>query len=230
MSGIAVALAWARATALDPGAAWLSDAERAVLAGLHLPKRAADWRLGRWVAKEAVVRALGAEELSWRDIEVLAGPGGEPRARILAPGVWPATTLSLSHSGGVGFAAAGVGAFRLGCDVEEIAPRSDAFVADYLTAEEAAWVEAGGAERHERANLLWSAKESALKALGEGLRLDTRSVGVVVGEASADWAGLDATASGGAVFRGVWRQSGGFVWTVVAERPFTLASDPFPGL
>jgi len=30
------------------GNAWLTQGERAHLAALHMPKRRADWRLGRW--------------------------------------------------------------------------------------------------------------------------------------------------------------------------------------
>ena len=66
---------------------------------------------------------------------------------------------------------------EIGCDLEMVEPRSDAFVADYFTIEEQALVARASAEDRPRLlALLWSAKESALKALHEGLRLDTRSV------------------------------------------------------
>src|SRR6266568_411714 len=73
-------------------------------------------------------------------------------------------------------AASGV---ALGCDLEVIEPRSDAFLADYFTTEEQEFVACVQAsERSQILALLWSAKESALKALREGLRLDTRSLRV----------------------------------------------------
>jgi len=186
------------------------------------------------------------------DIEILAGPGGGPRARVLAPGDWPDVAVSLSHSAGMGFsvATAGEGAgVRIGCDIEAIAPRSDRFVSDYLTAGEAAWVRVAGeaaapadqrprdalGDRHVRANLLWSAKESVLKALGEGLRKDTRSVVVEVdgpsglepsgspaaaGAVSADsaasaWHPLTASTTAREGILGLWRLADGLVWTVV---------------
>jgi 4'-phosphopantetheinyl transferase len=250
-----VCLAWAKASAVPEGDAWLTPGEAAILGRFRVSKRAGDWRLGRWVAKEAVARALGAgpDGAAGRragrrndrgapvaqEIEILAGSGGGPRARVLAPGEWPAVAVSLSHSAGMGFAVAVVGGgdVRLGCDVEEIAPRSEEFVSDYFTAEEAAWIRAGGeaagtagedsdealSDRHVRANLLWSAKESALKALGEGLRKDTRGVVAEVrgmdaeslARAADPWRPLSVASSAGERFAGWWRVAEGLVWTVV---------------
>lgn len=202
---------------------WLTDAERDVCAGLRVAKRRGDWRLGRWVAKKAVARAVGAHWLSGTSIEVLATPGGRPVPRIRRPGSWPQVTLSLSHSGGTGFAAALRGAALLGCDVEQVAGRSDAFVTDYFTGEESAWIRSTPGEDALRANLLWSAKESALKALGEGLRLDPRGVPVVVTETGGGPPGiprggsLRVTVSSGTRLVGRWWCTGPFVWTVVSD-------------
>lgn len=224
-----VCLVSAPASSLPEDDGWLTAAEATILGRFRFSKRASDWRLGRWVAKEAVVAALdaGAEGASSglpgrAEVEIMAGPGGGPRARILAPGEWPGVTVSLSHAGGVGFAAAAEGALRLGCDVEEIAPRSDEFVSDYLTDGEAAWVREGGAERDARANLVWSAKESALKALGEGLRKDTRSVVVQVGDVpssplSENWFPLRVALEDGRVFSGMALRDDARVWTVVGS-------------
>ncbi len=239
-----VCLAWAALASVPGDDAWLTPAEAAILDRFRVTKRAADWRLGRWVVKEAVasaleVRASGAAgsegehrvRPATSEIEILARPGGGPRVRILLPGDWPPLSVSLSHSAGIGFAAAAAGTLRIGCDVEKIAPRSEGFVSDYFTAEEAAWIRAGGderapaPERHLRANLLWSAKESALKALGEGLRKDTRSVVVEVEGMDAEgfeWAGdawrpLRVTSAAGERFAGWWRVADGLVWTVVGQ-------------
>lgn len=224
-----VCLAAAPASSLPEDDGWLTAAEGTILGRFRFSKRASDWRLGRWVAKEAVVAALRAgaggasSGLPGRaEVEIMAGPGGGPRARILAPGEWPGVTVSLSHAGGMGFAAALVGAWRLGCDVEEVAPRSAEFVSDYLTEVEAGWVRAGGADLHARANLVWSAKESALKALGEGLRKDTRSVVVQVDDVPASlgaggWFRLRVAVEGGRVFSGMALRDDLRVWTVVGS-------------
>jgi phosphopantetheinyl transferase len=66
---------------------------------------------------------------------------------------------------------------EVGCDLETVEPRSPAFLADYFTDAEPNLVARTPAAMRDRVlTLLWSAKESALKALGSGLRLDTRSV------------------------------------------------------
>jgi hypothetical protein len=72
--------------------------------------------------------------------------------------------------------------------------------------------------------VLWSAKESALKALGEGLRLDTRSVSVRLGEyrRGDGWRPLQVDGDGGGTFHGWWSMAGDLVRTIV--------SSPAPGL
>ena len=110
---------------------------------------------------------------------------------------------------------------EMGCDLEMVEPRSDAFVADYFTVEEQALVaRASTADRTWLLALLWSAKESALKALHEGLRLDTRSVVVSPGEGSFDlngWSPMSVRDTGGQVFQGWWQNLGNVVRTVVAD-------------
>jgi holo-[acyl-carrier protein] synthase len=57
----------------------------------------------RFAAKEAVMKALGARGLGWREIEVLSGPQGEPvlylygRALNQAKEMDITLTVSLSH-------------------------------------------------------------------------------------------------------------------------------------
>ena len=111
----------------------------------------------------------------------------------------------------------------MGCDLEMIEPRSDAFIADYFTAEEQALVaRASAADRSRLLALLWSAKESALKALHEGLRLDTRSVIVNPLDESCDlngWSPLQVRCAGGRFSSGWWQQTGNIVRTVVPNPP-----------
>lgn len=217
-----VCLARANAVEVPPGTAWLTEEEARIHDGLRFERRAADWRLGRWVAKGAVAAALGLDGARPEDIEVLAQSSGAPTARLVGERDARPVSMSLSHSGGVGFAAATTDVLGLGCDVETIEARSDEFVSDYFTAAEQRWIADGEDARDARANLLWSAKESALKALGTGLTIDTRSVEVEsVAPASADpagWMALAITVPGGRTFPGLWRVEDGRAWTVVAER------------
>jgi 4'-phosphopantetheinyl transferase len=219
-SGLEVFLAWGMSASVPRDDDWLTPAEVGVRQGLTVPKRASDWRLGRWIGKEAVRRALGAPGTPGAEVEILPSPGGAPVVTVLAPGSWPAVVISLSHAWGMGFAAAAVGPARLGCDVEALRPRSDAFVSDYFTAPEAALGRrAAASDQAAWANLIWSAKESALKALGEGLRLDTRSVEVTVvdGPTVDGWLAFKVTTPGGEALEGHWRITRGFVWTLVAD-------------
>ncbi|MGD2071711.1 MAG: 4'-phosphopantetheinyl transferase superfamily protein [Gemmatimonadota bacterium] len=199
---------------MPAGEAWLAPSERAVLAGLRVEKRARDWRLGRWVAKTAATRALGEGV----EVAILADEEGRPTARVAGRSAADLPCVSLSHSRDLGFAAAWCGAGQVGCDVEAVEPRSEAFVDSYFTETERARMAGSDLRPDVIRNLLWSAKESALKALGEGLRSDTRRVEVTgVGWPSRPgrWAALDVAGPGEARFEGAWRELDGFVWTVL---------------
>jgi 4'-phosphopantetheinyl transferase len=133
------------ASAVPRGDDWLGPGEAAVAASLRFPKRRPDWRLGRWTAKLAL-RAhpeLGLGEVPLSELEVRAGPGGAPQAR--RDGVALPCRLSLSHRGDAAVGAVAAGEGPLGCDLERVEERSPAFVEDYFTEGEQAWVRQGGA-------------------------------------------------------------------------------------
>lgn len=208
---------------LPEGNRWLSEDERASLSRLRVPKRRGDWRLGRWTAKLAVARylRLGEGAASLAGIELRPAPSGAPRAFV---GGEPAgLSLSLSHSEGFGFCVVGTAGAALGCDVEKVTPHSPAFLADFFTAGERQLVAACPPEHRDALlTLLWSAKESVLKALECGLRQDTRSVAVHPGgiprfEEGA-WQFFSACVPGGRQFQGWWRATGGLVRTLVEGR------------
>jgi 4'-phosphopantetheinyl transferase len=207
------------------GSGWLGPWERSFEERLRIVPRLHSWRLGRWAAHQTLVArfpALGPAEL-----DVRQAPGGEPWA--FAGGARRGCSLSLSHRDGQALCAVGPADLRLGCDLERIEPRSPAFVADYFTAAEQAFIMATG-DAPRFANLLWSAKESALKALGTGLRRDTRSVEVVLdGTAAAvtleggGWTELAVRdVTGGGVLRGRARCQGEMIITLVADREHAL--------
>jgi len=158
---------------------WFSAGEKACLDAKRFPKRRADWRLGRWTAKRALAVYLDrpGDLPSLAHIEICPAPTGAPEADQPA-----GVTISLSHREGTALCAIAAPDAQLGCDLERVEPRSEAFVADYFTDEEQALI-AGlpATDRPQLLALLWSAKESVLKALHEGLRRDTRSVTVSLG-------------------------------------------------
>lgn len=223
---------------------WLSTKETTLLCTIRFPKRRADWLLGRWTAKNAFAICFGhlTDLQALRDIEIRAAPSGAPE--ILFRNEPSAATISLSHRAGIGACAVAPSHVLLGCDVEIIEPHGDAFAADYFTLEEQAYfAKSKGHERLRLLALLWSGKESALKALREGLRLDTRSMIVSVPsipqsqppyEPSAPhcqplslpyasthngWSPLQVRSISCRTFHGWWSQTGNLLRTMLADPP-----------
>jgi 4'-phosphopantetheinyl transferase len=219
---------------------WLSARELLVLDGMRFAKRRNDWRLGRWTAKRTLAACLNLS----RDLpalahtEILAAPSGAPEVFLLnqpAP-----VTISLSHRAGIAICAVAHFETCIGCDLEMIEGRGDAFTADYFTVNERAKVERTHVEaRPLLVTLLWSAKESVLKALHVGLRLDTTCLDVsfvddlppcpehsqyvpIVHWPAVDpdaWHPLHVRYSSGQIFTGWWQNSGQMVRTVVSALP-----------
>ena len=228
--------------------AWLCANEALRLSGMNFAKRRSDWRLGRWTAKCAIAAYMGwpAEASFLDDIEIRAATSGAPE--VLIAGQLAGLALSLSHCAGWAIAAIASPGVAVGCDLERIEPRIDAFVTDYFTPEEQSLVkEASAFDRPALVSLLWSAKESALKALGQGLRLDTRCISVNIGESrgisgnvalsfqgahlpgtqhaacnhgQGDWRALQVVyCNGDRMLHGWWQATSDFVRTLVADAP-----------
>ena len=248
--GIVMTIFWLQQTGEEVPAHndWLCATESLRLQDMRFAKRRADWRLGRWTAKCAVVMYLGrpVETEFLSRIEIRQSFSGAPQ--VVLGGDPTVPSISLSHRAGTAMCAVGAPGIALGCDLETIEPRSDAFLADYFTFEEQRLVDhAPAADQAALMALLWSAKESALKALLQGLRLDTRSLNVKIvnGERiSSDslpmapgviahpsktsiraccqdvWSGLRVhNADRDGTLHGWWKRTEKLVWTLVAELP-----------
>lgn len=184
---------WARSdSVLPPREEFLSAAEVESLSNLRFPQRRAEWLLGRWTAKrllQATVEQLSRVPLS--DWTVANESDGRPYASL--GGMRLPGCLSISHREGQAVSAWSSNAnIGLGIDLETIEPRTDGFIKDYFT--NAEQILTRGRQRERDAVLIWSAKEAMLKALGTGLRLDTRSVEVLriaAEEVFPDWHALD---------------------------------------
>ena len=218
----AVAVSWlARGMHDVPQSAdWLSPAESARLATLRFPKRRTEVRLARWTAKRAIARVLDLDDDAGTlsSIEIRAATTGAPAAFL--GGERAPVGASMTDRADWAVWMVGPGDLAVGCDLELVEDRTDAFVRDWFTPAERDLV--FGAEPGERqlvANLVWSAKESALKVLQAGLRRDTRSVEVDVVEATGHerWARLVVHAEEGGAFPGWWRRYGDFVLTFAAD-------------
>jgi 4'-phosphopantetheinyl transferase len=205
---------------------WLSSREQAILATLRYTKRRVEFLARRWTAKRAVATVLDRDRTpsALAAIEIRHHVSGAPYLEV--DGRPAAMDLSLSDRAGwavclVGPPAGGRG--PLGIDLEIVEPRSEAFVDDYFTADESAYVRSLtlGAARDEAANLIWSAKEAALKVRKVGLRADTREVAVEIGHACGPdgWSPLSVTGRDGASSPGWWRRDGVFLLTVAGSEP-----------
>jgi 4'-phosphopantetheinyl transferase len=206
---------------------WLTPDEADRAAGLRFTKRRSEYLLRRWVCKQAVAAATGmpSDLPSLARIDVANHPTGAPYVRVDGAPL----TIDVSLTDRAGWAVCLVGEHRgpVGCDLEIVEPRSTGFVTDFLTPAEQDYVTSLPRDEHDAAaNLIWSAKESALKVLQTGLRRDTRSVEVTVvgledsdGDVSATgWARLEIRTAEGGAMRGWWRRDGVFLVTVAAER------------
>ncbi|MCK6503472.1 4'-phosphopantetheinyl transferase superfamily protein [Myxococcota bacterium] len=164
----------------DPG--WLHPAAAARVLALRTERRRRDHLLGRYAAARLLCLHLGLPVSSAPRLDVRPAADGAPEPWL--DGRPLALSLSISHRDGhaaaalapaaLAPAAAGVG-LGVGVDLERIEPRSEAFLDQWLWPDEAAAVRASP-DPALRANLLWSAREAALKVLRTGLRLDPRAV------------------------------------------------------
>ena len=207
--------------ALPAGEHWLAPGEAASLAGLRYTKRRTEFLLRRLVAKHAVASVTGrpTDPAALAGIEVRNAPSGAPYVCVDGAPLGVAVSIS-DRAGWAVCVTSPTGPPALGCDLELVEPRSPGFVRDFLTVAEQHLVAscAAGDERDAITNLIWSAKESALKVLRVGLRRDTRTLEVTPAAPRADgWGALTVRAVEGTVFPGWWRREGRFLLTFAAE-------------
>lgn len=142
------------------------------------PRRRGDWLAGRLAAKLAIASTLGSEvgsaagALELVELSVAHAPGGRPLALLDGEEV-PGLSLTISHSRGAGLAAARRGGRPIGADLADHAAWAEE-IAGYAFAP----AERLRAPLGPRALARWALKEAALKALGTGLIVHPRRVGI----------------------------------------------------
>lgn len=206
----------------------LNSAEYAVFERPTNAKRQQDWLLGRWTAKNLVQRVIingGGPSFPLTAITVRNDDTGAPMVDV--PG-YPDLSLSISHSHGRALCAVVEAPnWPLGADLELIEPRSPHFFADFFNAEERLLVEMVQPERRDMlVTAIWSAKESVLKALHIGLRVDTRAAICLIDAdqyAESVWIPFEVDTDRRQLGRdmpplsGWWRVEGRFVLTLVCR-------------
>lgn len=213
---------------------WLSAEEYLQFDKMRFEKRRRDWSLGRWTAKRAVALCLNIpNDIDvFAQMEIRAAPSGAPYVFFFNQPA--AVSISLSHCHGYAFCVVGPPRATLGCDLELVEARDKSFPASYFTEnEQSLLAQASSDEQPLLATLFWSAKESALKALHIGLRLETTCLEVSPTcdsrhyadgpEGDKAWLPLALQRSDGQILYGCWRCANNLVRTVV----FNVAPDEF---
>lgn len=207
----------------------LSPSERKKFSTFRFPKRQKEWLLGRWAAK-ALVHSLSAyRDTPLDQIEIRNTPEGAPFLQVQGQSA-RADCLTISHSGHLALCAlVSDPGLRVGADLEKIEQRTGTFIQDYFTPGECQLVEAASAEsRAVLVTLIWSAKEAMLKALGVGLRWDTRTVEVLAlgdifqtSRANGKWQKIQVseTKAGERIWNCWWQRREQFILTLAGFSP-----------
>jgi 4'-phosphopantetheinyl transferase len=196
---------------------WVDSGLAERLDRMPYTKRYSESRLARWAAKKAIALSLGVEPTgaALRSIVVINAADGAPEVRNTSLPFH----IALTDRADWAVCMVATPPLRIGCDLEVVEPRSAAFLRDYFTAREQADVAASG-DPHVAANLIWSAKESALKVMRTGLRRDTRSIEVSLQKVTVDgWQPLQIAEQSGRGFAGWWIRCGAFLLTCAADAP-----------
>jgi phosphopantetheine--protein transferase-like protein len=198
---------------------YLGEQEKEIFQKLKFPKRKGEWLGARLLAKDlirTVDKRCSDKEL--HEIEVLNEKSGAPYL-VVSGGQGNPGKVSLSHSNGVALCSYSPDDIQLGIDLELVESRSREFVEDYFTPAELDQVAKLPTDAQQLfVTVIWSGKESALKALSSGLRVDTRSVEVILPEFTikpGEWnnLGLKSNLIKNNSLSLVWRREGEFVIT-----------------
>lgn len=125
--------------------------------------RPAEWLAGRIAAKQAIQKLIGPNNLpDYKQIEITYSELGQPKYKNI--------NISISHV--EDFAAAeAVTHGKVGIDIEHIRVFPKLVYDKFLTEKEKLWLTSLPVEKFDTyTTILWSLKESYLKALGLGIR------------------------------------------------------------
>ncbi len=195
----------------------LSADEEAVYKGFRFAARQGSWLSGRFAAKRLLASILD-DGLPYDQIEIVNDALGAPQAMVSGQNL--GGCLSISHSDGWAAAAYAPAGLRIGIDLEVAEQRSERFIQDYFTLAEQGLLATRDELADRMATLIWSAKESMLKAMGLGLRVDTRQIQVdAIGDeallSQPGWFSLSLSSlCRNGNWTGFWRDAGAFVITL----------------
>lgn len=199
---------------------WLSTNEQKYLANLRFPRRRDSWILGRWTAKQTLIKYHKQlsipSDLLLSEIEISKRESGAPNIKFQDEIL--ALSLSLSHCEDVAVAMISNRKKYIGIDIERIAHRDQNFIEDYFTINEQLWIRtADKFNENIKSTMLWSAKESVTKALETGLRISTQSIEILSAteQNGEGWIEFNATVKDAPTdWQGWWRCEDNFILTM----------------
>ena len=204
------------------GADWLSPREQAILAAIRYTKRRVEFLTRRWTAKRAVAMVLGRDlaPAALARVEIAHHPSGAPFVEVDGRRRRSTCRSATAPDGRSAWSARPAGRVARSASTSNswsrAATRSSTTSSPPRKAPTCAACPPATA-RDEAANLIWSAKEAALKVLKVGLRADTREVDGRHRARSAapdGWTPLTVTGRDGSTFPGWWRRDGVFLLTI----------------
>lgn len=199
---------------------WLHPLEIKYLNGLKFEKRRQDWLLGRWTSKK-LLQHLIFQDFPINETEIRKGPNREPMVFFQAEPI--SCRLSISHSHGRSFCVLSKEERALGCDLEKVEIRSEGFIRDYFTDRERSLFDEnyqGIFDRDSYFTLLWSAKESVMKACLTGLSIPAKNIELkeIKGFKADNWSEISMkNLAKNTLYRGSFKLADGFAWVVLAE-------------
>ncbi|MHB1448323.1 MAG: 4'-phosphopantetheinyl transferase family protein [Bellilinea sp.] len=189
---------------------------------MRFPKRRSEWLSGRLTAKKLIVKCVpDMENVPYAQITIANSAAGAPYARTADKIL--AVQLSISHREGWAAAAVNLNTgISLGIDLEWVEDHPLSFYEDFFTADEVrALGEYAAEQRAWAGSLTWSAKEAVLKALSQGLSVDTRAVEVLrIAKHTVDgWGEIELRVANMAneSWFGFWRNQGQHVLTLAVR-------------
>jgi 4'-phosphopantetheinyl transferase len=148
---------------------WLSDAELLRLDTFGSEKRRQEFLLGRAAARQLLASQFGIPE---KDVVIEVGADGAPRIP------YPRWRLSIAHSRDL--AAATVFSQQIGVDVEPIVQRRSDLYRYLLHPDEYPVLAHTKLPHNEAQILLWSLKESVLKARRSGFQISPKRLKIAI--------------------------------------------------
>jgi len=153
---------------------FLNEGEREIYWGFKTRKRQLEWLAGR-VAIKSLYSRVNNLNVSSAELIVERETSGLPY--LVERGERASGRISISHNAGWVAVCQSDSELRIGIDLEEIRSRDPAFLTDYFSQAEQEQIMNGGIHTLDfRTNLIWSAKESVLKAISTGLGTDPLKV------------------------------------------------------